>query len=306
MSVKHSPTPLKRSTSNFSNAPGSSSSPIMSEIDGDGNTPNYVTTRKPTRIFSEGDVSDSRAIMSEMNRLFANFESQQSARFDSLNSTMSNVLLQNTEIQKSIEFFSKKYDDLLERLDNTERENVTLKKRIFALENTVDVIERNARSAMLEIRNISDSDLANKVSLTEIVQSIGNVVNQPIKLDDVKDVHRLVSRNSASSPILVEFNSSTIKERMIKSIKSFNKTNSAKLSTAHLQLPGPQRPVYVSDSLTSRGRHLFYLARDLAKRESFEGCWTAYGKVYVKKKAGTPATRILSEDDLLKFTKTRL
>lgn len=305
MSVKHSPS-SKRSTSITSNAPGSSSSSIMSENEGDGNTPNYITTRRPARIFSDGDVSDSRAIVSEMNRLFADFESKQNTRFNSLNSTMSNVLLQNTEIQKSIDFFSKKYDDLLGRLDKTERENDSLKKRIFALENTVDVIERNTRSAMLEIRNISDSDSENKDNLTEIVQSIGNVVNQKIKSDDVKDVHRLVSRNSASSPILVEFNSSTVKERLIKSIKSFNKTNSAKLSTTHLQLPGPQRPVYVSDSLTSRARHLFYLARDLAKRESFEGCWTAYGKIYVKKKAGMPATRIFSEEDLLKITKSGL
>lgn len=307
MSVKHSPKASGRSTSTPSSAPSCSSSPTLSGNDGVDISPNYITTRKPTRRLGEDDVSDSRSIMSEMNKLFASFERKQDSRFESLSSTMSNVMLQNSEIQKSIDFFSTKYDALLDRLDKTERENDALKKRIFALENTVDVIERNARSAMLEIRNISNSDSENKISLTEIVKNIGNVVNQPINMEDIKDVHRLVSRNSDSSPILVEFCSSTVKESVIKSVKTFNKTNqNSKLSTAHLQLKGPRRPVFVSDSLTSRSRHLFYLARDLAKRESFEGCWTAYGKIYVKKKTGMPATRIFSEDDLHKINMSPL
>lgn len=100
---------------------------------------------------------------------------------------MSNVLLQNVEIHKSIDFFSKKYDALLERLDKTELENDAWKRRISALENTSEVIERNARSAMLEIRNTSNSDSENNNSLTEIVQSIGSVVNQPIQIGDIKD-----------------------------------------------------------------------------------------------------------------------
>lgn len=307
MSVKHSPKASRRSTPNPSSAPSCSSSPSLSGNDGVDISPDYVTKRKPTRIFGDDDVSDSCAIMSEINKLFASFERRQDSRFESLSSTMSNVMLQNSEIQKSIDFFSAKYDALLERLDKTERENDALKKRIFALENSVDDIERNARSAMLEIRNISNSDSETKIGLTEIVKNIGIVVKQPIKLEDIKDVRRLVSRNSVSSPILVEFCSSTVKESVIKAVKTFNKTNqNSKLSTALLQLAGPQRPVYVSDSLTSRSRHLFYLARDLAKKGSFEGCWTAYGKVYVKKKTGMPATRIFSEDDLLKINMSLL
>lgn len=142
---------------------------------------------------------DSRALLGEMNKLFANFECN--ARFDSLNTTMSNMLLQNTEIQKPMKFLSKKYNTLLERLDKFKRENNALKRRIFVLENTADVIECNACSAMLEVRNISNSDSENKNDLTEIVQSIGSVLKQPVVTCDIKDIHRHVNKTNKNAKL---------------------------------------------------------------------------------------------------------
>lgn len=296
MSVQHSPTKnLSGSAPNLSTVRETSATLMLSEDDGAENMANV--TRRHKRKFCD-DVSDSKAILNEMHKLFAGFESKQNSKFDSLNVSVNNILLQNQEIQKSIEFFSRQYDTLLERMDHAEEENKSLRKRISSLENKMDFLERNARSTMVEIRNIPNSVPENRGDLTGIVQSLGSVVSQPIQSSDIKDVHRIKSKNSASNPILVEFTSKYVKETFIKSVKTFNKTNrNTKLSTTQLRLPGPHRPVYVSESLTSRGRFLFYLAREFIKKENYESCWSAYGKIYIKKRSDTPTIRIESEED---------
>lgn len=295
---------LGGSAPDLSSDPGTSITMTVSEDYSAGNTLNV--SRRVKRRFCD-DVSGSIDILSEMHKLFANFESKQNYKFESLNTSLNNMSLQYQEIQKSIEFFSKQYDSLLERLENTEQENETLKKRISSLENKMEFLDRNARAAMVEIRNISTSESENKSDLIEIVKNIGSAVDQPIQSTDLKDVHRLKSKNTASNPIFVEFTNKSVKENFLKSVKFFNKTNSkSKLNSAQIHLPGSLKPIYVSESLTPRAKHLFYLARDFVKKENYESCWTAYGKIFVRKRLGTPTIRIESEDDFIRLKKSTL
>ncbi|KAJ8704355.1 hypothetical protein PYW08_013079 [Mythimna loreyi] len=56
-------------------------------------------------------------------------------------------------------------------------------------------------------------------------------------------------------------------------------------------------PIFVSESLTSKMKKLYYLARDFAKQNGYAYHWTAHGKIYIKKEDGAPTRRISKETD---------
>ncbi|KAJ2945348.1 hypothetical protein O0L34_g148 [Tuta absoluta] len=240
-------------------------------------------------------------ILTEISKRFDSFEDKQTAKFDSMNKTLKNILEQNQGIQKCIQFLSDQYDLLTANQEKCELENLALKQRVMTLENKIDLMERNNRASMIELKNIPKIESEKKSDLCEIIQNLGKIVKQPVQITEIKDIYRIKSKTSDDT-IVVNFTSTDMKENIIKSTKVFNKENkNAKLNSVHLNIPGPSKPIYVAESLTTKGQHLYYLARKLAKTENFDSCWTSYGKIYVKKSANLPSTRINTEEDLAKL-----
>ncbi|KAJ8714011.1 hypothetical protein PYW08_007631 [Mythimna loreyi] len=254
-------------------------------------------------FYDDGESEDVQ-LLSAITRLFSEFESKQNQKFDSLKSTMDDIAEQNSRIQTSVEFISGKYDELLDRLAAAERENSTLNRKISSLESKIDYLERCSRSATLEINNLPATDSENKESLLGILCKIGDVVKEEIRPSDVSKIYRLKAKTDSHifGTVVAEFKSSTIKENIIKASRNFNKqSGNNKLSTASIQLPGPPKPIYIADSLTSYGKHLFYLGRRLQKDGKCHSCWSSHGKIYIKKSAGSTPSCINCESDLQKF-----
>lgn len=220
--------------------------------------------------------------------------------FDIIHRTMKDISTQNTEIQKSIAFLSEKYDELSVRMGTTEQENCSLKKQIQALDSKIDYMERNSRSSMIEINNLPTQKTESKSSLTEMVCGLGTVVGQPLQPPDIRNVYRRKGKSGAAveNTVIVEFNSSALKENIIKATRHFNKNKTHKLSTNDLGIPGPKLPVYISESLTKMGQHLYYLARKLQREKKCDGCWTHLGKIYIKRLADSAPVCIQTEGDL--------
>ena len=257
----------------------------------------------------EGSDSDYTQLISEITKLFTSFEVKQNQKFDCLKSTMTEISEQNAKIQASVEFVTGKYDELLERLEATERENFNLKKQMCSLEIKIDHLERSSRSAMLEISNLPITATESKESLTSNLCKIGAAINQEIKPSDVKNIYRLKKQKDlqSSGTVVAEFHSSDLKVNVLKATKMFNKQNgNHKLSTATMELPGPRVPIYVTESLTTYGKHLYYLCRKLQKEGKCDGCWSSFGKVYVKKTASSVPFCVNSESDLKKLVSTAL
>lgn len=63
-------------------------------------------------------------------------------------------------------------------------------------------------------------------------------------------------------PIILEFCSALKKEKTMDAVKKFNKnkSNNEKLNATHLDPTLPKKPIFVSESLTQKTQHLFYLA----------------------------------------------
>ncbi|KAL4718579.1 hypothetical protein ACJJTC_004900 [Scirpophaga incertulas] len=135
--------------------------------------------------------------------------------------------------------------------------------------------------------------------LVGIVQQTCKVLNIEYGPQDLKDVYG-INTKSGGTTIVAEFTQALKNQEVLKTAKAFNKENrNNRLNSTHIGLPGKTVPIYISESLTSKARRLFYLARDLAKSTDYKYCWTSNGKVFIRKNDDSPHIEIKSENDVL-------
>lgn len=279
---------------------------LNTEEDSNVNNLNRRTRRRLDEDCSyASNENDNNSLLAEMSRLFANSERQQNSKFARLEARMADILEQNSKIQDSISFISQKYDDLLERLDVSERENSALKKHIQSMDIKLEHLERQSRSTMLEINNFPATEPENKESLSTTLCKISVAINQPIAPSDIKNIYRLkpkTDQHPSAGMVVAELISNEMKESILKASREYNKNHKdSKLSTSTIQFAGPPHPIYISESLTSYGKHLFYLGRKLQKESKCESCWSSHGKIYIKKNARSSPLCINSEQELTKI-----
>lgn len=255
----------------------------------------FTSRLKRKRDFDSGEFVD------EIKSLFADLVKQQNSKLTSLQATMNEIKSQNDSITASMQMLSDKYDDMQKELGSIKQERLEHLAYIKVLENRLENVERGSCASRVEIRNVPRALQETKNDLTKIVKDIGNVLAIKIEHSEIKDVFRGYAKPDAAKPILVEFTTVPKKEDFIKSVKKYNKEHDMKLNTSLLHLEGPSKPIFISESLTSKGKRLYFLARDFAKTNNYMFCWPSYGKVYLRKKEGSPQIRIDEEADLVKL-----
>lgn len=234
--------------------------------------------------------------------MFSELKEQIDLKFESLTASVITITQQNDEMHKSVQFMSGKYDELLSKIDCLVQENTDYKTRIKTLENKLEYFENNARSTTVEIRNIPKQNNEHKKDLTNIIKDIGLVVGLETSIQDleIRDIYR-----TKSEAIIVDFTSVTRKEAMVFTSKKFNKSQreakKPQLNTSLIKLPGPTKPMFISECLTTKAQRLYYMTRGYVKTKKLSATWTSYGKVYVKKEEGQPPIRIQEESDILKI-----
>ncbi|CAH0716604.1 unnamed protein product, partial [Brenthis ino] len=265
-----------------------------------GKTRSASKTRKPKRR-REGSFDDNEANASfrkDIFRMFEEFKLEQKNNFKLLQDT---ITQQNKEIQTSLEFLSVRYDEIHGKLESFEAERKTHLAYIQSLEDKVENLENSSNSASLEIRNIPVKASENKTDLTNVIVNTGLVLQTSIQPSDIRNIYRENTKSNIK-PIIVEFTTVAMKENILKLTKTYNKNHSSKkLSTKDLHFEDPQKPVYISESLTHKTRRLFSLSRQFATLNGFAYCWTSIGKIYLRKKEGDPYHRINSEHDFIKL-----
>lgn len=261
----------------------------------------FITRRMKRKHHVHG-TSEYTVSTDELKDIFSSFEAQQNSKFEKLMESIHLIKDQNTEIQKSMDFLSSKYDEVLQKMVNLEQKNKSYELKIEALESKIEQLERNSRSSTIEIRNIPSQDSENKNTLRNLVQKVSEVIDQPLSNLDVQDAYRLKTKKVSGNHIVVKFTTTSCKDGFLKQCRNFNKMHKDnKLNTSHLQLPGPTKPVFVDESLTSLGRRLAYLARLFVMEHKYHSTWTSYGKIFIKKTHDSPALRVDCELDLEKI-----
>lgn len=251
----------------------------------------FNITKRHKRNF-DAFTDDKAATSTEIREMF-------DTKFEVLNNALISIINQNQEIQKTIAVMSQNQDKLLSKITVLEQENTIFKNKITSLENKIESLERHKLTTSMEIRNVPKSGDENKETLIKLVKNISNSVNmeRPIEESDINNIYR-----NKSETVVVSFTSGLQKESLIACCKKYNKSKrllkEPSLNTEVLKLPGPSRPIYISESLTSFTSHLFFQTREAVKSKKLVAAWTSHGTVYVKKEDTSRPTPIKHETDL--------
>lgn len=238
-------------------------------------------------------------LLSEFKQMFEELHSSQESRFTALNSSIGTLIEQNSEIKKTVETMSSQYDALVTKFEALEKDNQLYKARIKSLETKIDILERDSKSTSIELRNIPKPDDENKQSLFTIIKNIALALGSVPQIQDteIRDIFR-----TKTKAIVVNFTTTTTKENLVQRYKDYNKekrqSNQPSLNTSTLNLPGPNKTVFLSEALTTKARRIFYFTRELVKNRKIVATWTSYGKVYIRKEEGQPPVRVSDEGEL--------
>lgn len=242
--------------------------------------------------------------MSEVRAMFEDFVTQQNNKLQKLESSLSEIKKQNEGINTSLAALSDKYDDIQKELESLKLERKEHCVYIKNLEDKIENFEKQSCMTKLEIRNVPRLNNETKENLCNAVIKIGKIFNMPLQTSSIRDIYRPFVKSDVAKPIIVEFTSVLTKESVMNNLKKLTlQEKKDKLNTSIFDLEGPQKPIFISDYLTPKGRRLFFLARDFASTHNYAFCWTSFGKIYLRMKEGMQHIRVDEEADLNKLKK---
>lgn len=262
--------------------------------------------RKRSDSRNEKDIVLSN-FMSEIKAMFLEFKDQQNNKIEKIYESVKEIKLQNTQIQSSVTSLSDYYDNLKTQIDQLEIRLETERKNnliyLKSLENKLEKLEQGARSTCVEIRNIPVNKAETKECLMNTVMKVGSLINAPVKTPEVKDIYRIGPTDSNNRTIIVDFVSNLQKEKFIHLFKEHNKVKN-KLSTEHLHIGGPPKPIFVSENLSPKMKRLLFLAKDFASSNNYRYCWVTKGKIFLREKDGARHILVKDESDIPKTHKS--
>nr|XP_034832267.1 uncharacterized protein LOC117989073 [Maniola hyperantus] len=263
---------------------------------------------KRRRHPSDEDFTDELAVFKdEIRDLIRDLLSTQNSRLDKLESHILEIRKQysyiensNKEIEKSMTFMSNQLTSLEAKITCLEKEKASVAIHMSEIDEKIDILDHSIMKTCIELRNIPKNPRETKENLYEMVQQLSKTLNIDLQSSDIRDVVRQPSKKEyKTSSVSVEFSNTLIKSQFLKSSKVFNNQNpSAKLNSSHVGLCDPKVPLYVAEKLTTKARRLFFVTRNFAKSHNFKYCWTANGRIMIRKDSESAYTIIKNEPQL--------
>lgn len=202
-----------------------------------------------------------------------------------------------SEIEESAGLMNVKYEEIKTRMTKLECERSDQRKHIDSLERQIQDMQENSRSAVIELRNVPSKKQENGNDLVNMVVDVCKPLQVTVEPSQIRDIYRVQGKQGPTKQIVAEFHSVTIKNNILQAARDFNKgkINKEKINSGHIGFVGECVPIYIADRLPARSRQLFYEARKFAKSKEFQYCWSANGKIFLRKKEGDKSIRIHSE-----------
>lgn len=264
-----------------------------------------ITCRKKRTRDDQANLLNMNEFKDEISSIIKDLKKEQTLFYSNIESTLLEIKNQYSKLQDSVDFTANKYDEMLNKMQEYDVERKENRDYISRLEARLDQLEKQSKISSLEIKNVPKTANESKLDLSNVVRNIGNVLDTTVVQSDIKDIYRINSTNSMNNTIIVDFTTVILKSKLLQSVRTFNKNNiNDKLNTTHLRVDGPKVPIYISDNLPPRVRKIFFLAREYAAQHKYKHCWSAYGKVYLRKEDGAQRFTVNSEIDLAKISKS--
>lgn len=261
-------------------------------------TPENICMRYK-RKRSEEYTSDLNSFKEEIKLILSNQEQE-------LKKILSQIQNTNQNIQSSVALLAEQNIEFKKRIDKLENTIQEDKKYIITLESKIEDLQMGMRKANFELKNVPKKIDETKEDLIEMVECLSKSVGCSMKRSDIKDIYRVRPKKEGSknTPIVVETTSTLMKTEILKLCKVYNAKHKTKLRAMQLGFRvNENTPIFISEQLTVKGSRLHFLARDLAKSKKYKYCWTAYGKVYVRKDENSPIICIKSETQVHELIK---
>lgn len=260
-----------------------------------------VTARGRRKVQNEDFSAELTCFKEEMRELIMSRTSFQEEELKKITTTLKDIQRSNGNIESAIAFLTAQNEEQKQKIDKLERQAQEDKKYVTLLEDKIEDMQRSMRKTCFEIKNVPKKDSESKEDLIEMVINLTKNIGCDVNKNHIKDIYRVRSKKDGvqNTPIIVETTSTILKNDILKLSKSFNIRHKTKICARHLGLRNKEdEPVFVSENLTSRSARFYFLGRDLVKSKSYKFCWTAYGKVYVRKDEKSPIILITSESQI--------
>lgn len=237
----------------------------------------------------------------EVRKMLTDFSTTQGNELKKVTLALKEVQQSNHNIEKSVAFLTAQNEEFKKKIGQLEIQIKEDKQLITSLENKIEDMQMGSRKTNFEIKNVPKKNNETREDLIDMVMCLSHSIDCNVTKSDIKDIYRVRAKKSekTNTPIIVETGSTLLKTDILKMSKSFNIKHKTKLCVKHLGIKTQEdTPVFLTEHLTVKGSRLHFLARDLAKSKAYRFCWTAYGKVYVRKDERSPVITIRSEEQV--------
>lgn len=212
----------------------------------------------------------------------------------------------NHNIETTVAFLASQNEELKKKIEHLEGQAKKDRDQITMLENKIEDLQRDSRNTYIEIKNVPKTTNETQEDLIRMVTScsLAKNIDCQITTSDIKDIYRInVKKDTKNTPVVVETSSAIVRSNILKMSKAYNvKHPEKKLCAKQLGFAtNEDTPIFISEQLTAKGARLYFLARDLIKSKIYKFCWTAYGRVYVRKNEDSPKINITSESQVHKL-----
>ncbi|KOB73180.1 Zinc finger DNA binding protein [Operophtera brumata] len=268
-------------------------------------TTNTPRSKRPRPIYSPEKV-DEVENQCEIMAMLTSWKSEQEAVLSKIISDVAEIKAEirevhktNSEIEKTLDFVCKNYEDLKIRVECLEKRREERDNHWDKLEDKIEELERNARSTSIEIRGIPVKQNETKGELLSIVDNLHNKIKVQVERGFIRNIYRTKEKPNGERPIVMDVTTPIKKYNILKAVKEYNYHHIGdKLNTMAIGLEGKKAPIYLSDFLTLKAKRIYFLAREVAKSNGYRYCWSTNGKIFLRKAKGSPLISITSEVQL--------
>lgn len=208
-----------------------------------------------------------------------------------------------TAMRSSLDFISKRYDEVMVELKNTKQEvvqykremkliadtNKKQKEEILHLRNGLHNVEQYTRCRNVELNGLKEQTEENCVQL---VVEVARASQLNISEADVEVAHRVPSRNGKGPrPIVAQFKERRIRDLVVKK---------RRLVITDTKIKGTSigDVIFLNEHLTPYFKNLLRLAKIRARENRYKYVWFSNNKLLMRKEDGDRVLRIECEEDL--------
>lgn len=217
---------------------------------------------------------------------------------------ISKIDKQTLDNQKSIEFMSTQYDELIKKLEITilqnkkiENEFIMIKKEqqekntiIKQLEIKIADMEYKTRSNYMEIAGIPQKNGEQQI---EVVKRVAEAAGVELKYAEIIDVKRIPDRRINAPPkILVQFTDKIVRDKIIQNKKNIDYAKIKDIST---------ETIYIAEEISFYHKELLWRTKQTAKEKNYAYVWFKDGKIMVRRMPNEKLIYIRHVDDLKKI-----